>query len=327
MSVVGELFTLCMRRNHDVKVSEFAERHHGVFGLHHLREMQVTPTEIRRRIESGRWSRAYDGVYRLAGVPITWKSELLAAVLAGGTSAAASHRSACALFELPGGRTDIVEITCPRWRRNHEHGPVVHESKALDSRDSTVVDNVPTMSPELALLSLGAVCSPLVVEMALDVALRRELLTYTSARDVVDRLAQRGRNGAGVLRKIIDERVPQRAVPESPMETRLLRLLEQLGFPPPVPQYEVCHHGKLVGRLDAAYPEARIGLEFESIEYHTGKLALISGNARRNRFTRVGWTVIGVTIADLRNRGRLIAPTLDIALRRARGFGAEQESI
>jgi hypothetical protein len=222
---------------------------------------------------------------------------------------------------------DIVEITCPRWRRTHEDGPVVHESKALDAADCTIVDNIPTVSPELALLTLGAVCSPLVVEMALDVALRRELVTYASARGAIDRLARRGRNGAGVLRKIVDERIPQRAVPESPMETWLLRLVAQLGFPPPVPQYEVRHHGKLVGRVDAAYPEARVGLEFESIEHHTGKMALVGGNERRNRFTRIGWTVIGVTIADLRDRGRLIAPTLHAALSRARAFGVEKESI
>jgi hypothetical protein len=268
--------------------------------------------------------RVYEGVYRLGGAPITWKGTLLAACWAGGEYAVASHRSSCALFDVPGSRTDIVEITCPRWRRNQEDGPVVHESKALDPRDCTTVDNIPTMSPELTLLTLGAVCSPLTVEMALDVALRRGLVTYSSARHVLDRLARRGRNGAGVLRKIIDERVPGQAVPESPMETRLLWLLRTLGFPPPVPQYEVRHHGALIGRLDAAYPDRRVGLEYQSYEHHTGKLALDRDNARRRMFKNVGWTVLEVTAEDFRNRGLQLAPELHRALRR---FGVNGATV
>src|SRR5262249_8805973 len=137
----------------------------------------------------------------------------------------------------PGGDKEIVEITCPRWRRTQEDGLVVHESKAFDPNDCAVVDNIPSTSPELTLLTLGAVCSPLTVEMALDVALRRELVTYESLRALLKRLGRRGRNGAGVLRTILDERVPDRAIPESPMETRMLHLLRELGFPPPIPQY------------------------------------------------------------------------------------------
>src|SRR5262249_50216771 len=188
----------------------------------------------------------------------------------------------------------------------------------------------PVVSAELALLMLGAVCSTLTVEMALDVALRRELVTYDSLRELLKRLARRGRNGAGVLRAILDERVPGDAIPESPMETRMLRLLRELGFPPPVPQYEVWHGNRFVGRVDAAYPDAKVALEYQSIEHHTGGLALISNNNRWNRFDRIGWKVIGVTIEDLRNHGLLLEQTYgercaaspDVLASQGRQFGA-----
>lgn len=244
--------------------------------------------------------------------PRTPRTNLLAACFAG--DGVASHRSAADLHGLPGGHTDIAEITCPRWRRNQEDGLVVHESKALDSADCQVVDNIPVTSPELTLLMLGAVHRPVVVEMAFDVALRRELVTYESTRALLRRLGRRGRNGAGVLRAILDERVPERAVPESPMETWLLRLLCDLGFPPPVPQFEVRVGGRFYGRLDAAYPDAKVGLEFQSTEHHTGGRAMIRDNERRDAFDSIGWRVIGVTIADLRNRGMRIAPLLQQAL-------------
>jgi hypothetical protein len=101
------------------------------------------------------------------------------------------------------------------------------------------------------------------------------------------------------------------------METRLLWLLRQLGFPTPVPQYEVWVHGQFYGRLDAAYPDQRVGLEYQSYEHHSGKLALDRDNARRRKFTSIRWEVVEVTAEDLRNRGMHLAPTLWAALRRA----------
>jgi hypothetical protein len=298
-------------------VIELAERQHGVFALRQLLDAGFTYEQARRSVVQDRWRRRYEGVFMLAGVPTSWKAEVLAACFAGGRHTYASHRSAAALFEFPGGATELVEITCPRWRRAKEEGFVVHESKALDCDDCTVVDNIPLTSPELTLLMLGAVCSPLTVEMALDVALRRELVAYESTRALLERLGRRGRNGTGVLRTILDERVPERAIPESPMETRLLRLLRDLGFPRPVPQYEVWHGKTLVGRVDAAYPNAKVALEYQSIEHHTGAIALLRDNDRWKRFHRIGWDIIGVTIEDLRNRGLLLQPRLWDALRRA----------
>src|SRR5438093_3310634 len=104
-------------RNIDTDIASIAEAHHGVFSFRHLQELGVTRGERDQRLESGRWLVSHDRVYRLAGAPTSWRGNLLAAVWAGGTRAVASHRSAAALYEIPGAREDIVEITCPRWRR------------------------------------------------------------------------------------------------------------------------------------------------------------------------------------------------------------------
>ena len=305
-----------MTDNLDKQVAEFAMTRHGLVSFDHLRMLQVTRHEIDGRVRSGRWVRLYDEVYAIAGAPMTWRSNLLAACFAGGPHAVASHRSAAELWGWPGKRSDFVEITCPRWRRGKDVGPVVHESKALDPGDCRVVDNIPVTSPELTLLMLGAVCAPITVEMALDVALRREQVSYGSLRALLKRLGRRGRNGAGVLRTIVDERAPEQAIPESPMETKMLRLLRQLGFPPAVPQFEVWHEGRFYGRLDAAWPDVRVGVEYESYEHHTGKLALVRGNARRDAFDDIDWRIVGVTAEDLKNHGMRIAPLIHHALHR-----------
>ena len=301
----------------DRTIAELASAQHGVFALAQLHELRATEREIRFRLECGRWTRVYECAYAVAGVPLSWQGLLLAACFAGGERGVASHRSAAALHDLPGGARGLVEITCPRWRRARHDGLVVHESEALDPDLCTTVDNIPVTCVELTLLMLGAVCSALTFEMALDVALRRELVTYESMRAVLKRVGRRGRNGAGILRAILDERVPELAVPESPMETRLLRLLRELGFPAPVPQYNVWVHGRFYGRLDAAYPDQRVGLEYQSYEHHVGKLAVDHDNARRRRFKAIEWDVVEVTGADFRDRGMLLAPALWRSLRRA----------
>ena len=98
----------------DRAIAEIAEAHHGVFSAAHLRDLHVSESERTHRLATGRWIAVHERVYRVAGTPTSWRSELLAACWAGGTRGVASHRSAAALHGLPGGREDPLEITCPR---------------------------------------------------------------------------------------------------------------------------------------------------------------------------------------------------------------------
>jgi hypothetical protein len=178
---------------------------------------------------------------------------------------------------------------------------VVHESTVVDRWDLRVVDGIPATSPERTLLDLGAVVGPSLVELAVDDALRRQLVSRETLRGVLGRLGRSGRNGAGVLRRVLSLRDPSVSVPESFMETRLLQLLRRHGVPEPEPQYEVYDaHGTFVARVDAAYPEARVAIEYESLQYHSGSQALLRDSDRRNRLIAADWTVVMVTINDAR---------------------------
>ncbi len=72
--------------------------------------------------------------------------------------------------------------------------------------------------------------------------------------------------------------------------------------------------GNLVARVDFAYPELRIAIEYDSYEHHTGKVALVRDSARRNAVVALGWAPIAATDADLRQGGDHLAQSL----RRAR---------
>ncbi len=163
------------------------------------------------------------------------------------------------------------------------------------------------------LLDLGGVVRPHVVEMALDDALRKGLVTLVELQLQQRRLGRRGRNGAGVLRTILDERAPGAAA-ESRQERRMVQMLVRNGLPTPVLQHEVRVNGSFVARVDAAYPEWRIAIEYESYEHHTGKAALERDTTRRQQLRRAGWDCVGVTAADLRNGATSVCATIRLII-------------
>jgi hypothetical protein len=299
----------------DMLVSRIAEQHHGVFGAQHLQELGVGDHIRRHRLASGRWELVHDGVYRIVGTPLAWRGQVLAACWAGGTRAVASHRTAAELWELPGRSTAIVEMTCPRWRRARHGGLTVHESLALRDEDRDIVDGIPTTNAQRTLFDLSSIVRPSVLDLAIENALRRGLTSKPQLQQTLARLARRGRPGTQQFRRAVALHLAERAFTESDAEHRLLRLIERLGFPPPVPQYEVRDGtGRFVARVDFAYPELKIAIEYDSYAHHLGTEAHDRDGARRNAIVGLEWIPITATANDVRNGGHRLA----IDLRRAR---------
>jgi hypothetical protein len=293
-----------------------AAEHHGVFTRDHALAAGFTPDEYRHLCEDGTFVAVYDNVLRFAGAPRTWRGDLLAACWAGGYRAVASHRSAAQLHGLPGGCTDVVEILCPRWRRTRHGGLTVHESRALEAADITFVDGIPCTTVERTLLDLAAVCRwRSTLELALENALRRGLVTLVSVRAMLRRLGRQGRPGVRRLRDLVEARAPEQRLTDSEMEVLLLAALRRAELPEPVAQYEVWAGRARLGRVDAAYPEARIAIEYDSDEFHTGRAAVRRDRARRQSLIAASWLPIEAGAGDLRGGGPLLCAAIRQALR------------
>src|SRR5207248_1815763 len=166
----------------DHALFSFAATHHSVFDLRDATAVGLTEAQVRNRA-AHLWERIHDGVFRIPGAAATWRGDLKAAVLAGGEGAAASHRSAAELDELPGGRRDLIEISCRRWDRAKRAAIVVHESRRLDSCDLREVDGIAVTTTERTILDLAFVPpSPEFLERVIHAARRRKLVTYESTR-------------------------------------------------------------------------------------------------------------------------------------------------
>lgn len=302
----------------DVVLSAVAAEHHGVFSREHARQCGFAEHEIDQRISTGLWTRLHQSALRVAAAPATWRGDLLAACWAGGFRAYASHRSAAALWGLAGGRKDIVEITCPRWRRARHDALVVHETKAFHHVDIVDADRIPVTTPARTLVDLGAVCRPSVVEMAVDRALNRELLNRDDLERALRRLGRQGRNGVGVLRSILRQRGSTIGKTASDMETRVLQVLRRHGLPTPELQYEIAREGVVLERADAAYPQWRLAIEYDSDEFHTGVQQRRRDSDRRNDLIHVDWVQITAHAGDVAAGGTRLVHAIRA---RAQRFG------
>ena len=109
---------------------------------------------------------------------------------------------------------------------------------------------------------------------------------------------------------------------ESPGETRTFYLLYIRGLPMPEPQYEIYDaNGVLVGRVDFAWPELGVFLEFDGKAKYQKYLkpgedpadVVVREKQREDLIRRItGWTCIRLVWADLERPDRTAAMIRDV---------------
>jgi hypothetical protein len=301
----------------DRALAEFAATQHGVFTLDDAVRAGLTEHQIHSRTLRV-WQRLHEGIFRMPGAVSTWRGHLRAATLAAGDPSAISHRSAAALYELPGARSDLVEITCRRWERTVKPGIIVHESTRFGDIDITRVDEIPVSTPERVILELaGLKPFPNYVEAVIHAAWRRRLVTYASTLATFNRLARRGVPGVKAMRVALERWNPDSRASESEMETLLLQVLREHGLPEPVLQYEVTDElGQLVARVDAAFPQWRVAIEYDSKQEHSDEFQIARDARRRDATMAAGFWPLTARHGDLKSGGNELVDRLFAVARR-----------
>lgn len=281
---------------------EAADRRLGLITRRDLHRCGLSDKQIAHLVRGGVLLRAHRAVYRTPGAATSVEHEALAACLAVGPHAVASHATAGRLWGLVGRQEDRPpEVTVPRAHRSGQKTIVVHRSLRLGPRETTRIGLVPVTRVARTLADLSQRLPTDDLEDALDEALRRKLVTPTQlARYAGLRPLAEDRSGKGV--------------PESRLERIAIALLRRFHLPEPVRQHEVRSRGRTF-RIDLAYPDHRVAIELEGRAPHWGRDRWQSDHERRRALEVAGWRVLTFTWWDTTER------PLEVALRVAEALG------
>ena len=178
----------------------------------------------------------------------------------------------------------------------------------LTDEDRSEIEGIPCTTIERTIFDLCAAVSPMIVDLALDSALRRRLTTPSRLAATERRLATRGRPGSKVFHRLLASRTDSTSTPESAPERLLARALLRQGLPEPLPQFIVRDRdGREVARCDLVYPQWRIVIEYDSVQEHVGRAALIRDSAARNAIAALGFVPVTATVVDLKDGARRLA--------------------
>jgi hypothetical protein len=269
-------------------------RQHGLISRAQAIEAGISPRMISTRLARGELIRVGRGVYRHPVTPGSWEQDMLAACLE--FDAVASHRSAASLWRIESYRRGTPEIAVPRGQRVRRAGLIVHESKQPHLIDQRLIDQIPVTGPARTVLDLGAVMNERRVERAAESLIRRGHLSWTDLLDCLVRHSRRGRNGCGRLRRVLDRRLDDQAVPRSEWSRLVANLLVDDGLPAPVVEYVVTTtDGQHLLALDLAWPQFLLGVELDSLSFHGDVERNERDKHKRNRLRSLGWRLFEVT--------------------------------
>jgi very-short-patch-repair endonuclease len=265
-----------------------------------VRDGRLTAGQLR----SPAWRRLFRDVYACATVEVTHQLRAVAAARLLLPGAVVSGRSAAVLWgvETAAAAADDVELTVPPGSSASTVPGVRVRRWLLSPDDVRHHDRTPATSPVRTAVDVGREDGPVEESVAVVDAL------VAAGRADLERIRQAAAVATGPrcrrARRVVGL---ADGLAGSAQETRLRLLLHASRLPRPVAQFVVRDpDGQFVARVDFAWPEHRLALEYEGA-WHGRPQQVAKDRARLNRLTACGWRVVFVTAADLHDPVRLVA--------------------
>lgn len=250
-----------------------------------------------KRVKRGNLVRYWNGVYRVAGAPVSDELPVMAASLAYGGPA--SHRASAALrgFDRYGElRPEVTVLGQTGTRKrpiDHDHELTVHRTNFLPDEHIEVVRGIPTTTAARTICDLSVFLSAPSLGRLLDDARRRGLVSYEEVAACRADIRARGRRRTSVVDELLEFRGFGFDPGGSEPELKLRVWLEDAGLPP------VAQHPVLVGGkkrlLDLAYPGPMVAVEYLGIDPHTLAARVVDDSQRTTELQLAGWLVILIT--------------------------------
>jgi predicted transcriptional regulator of viral defense system len=274
---------------HDLLISTAAAQHGLVTRGQALR--LLSRDQLKRWLANGHLVRVQPSVYAIGGLPDSWQRQLHAVVLS--ANAVASHRSAARLYGLPVPAVRL-EVTTPIGRHVRLPGVVAHRSNLLIRRFVTAIDGISTTTAARTVVDLSAVAGFVTCGRAMDAADRSGVAMYLDVDDVYRRMRKRGRRRVTVVEQLLAKRLDGIESGDSDWEMRLCRWLIDAGLPRPEQQVWVVAGGERFC-LDLAYPDLKVGLEYDGWDVHRQRGRFDADRRKWRKLELAGWVILPYT--------------------------------
>jgi Protein of unknown function (DUF559) len=188
-------------------------------------------------------------------------------------------------------------------------GLVVHRR---DGAPLTQVDGRLATTPEWTAVEVARGLRRPRALATLDAALRsgtcdRRQLRLAAAR-------QSGRRGIVAVRELIGLTAPES---ESPMESEARLVMIDGGLPPPVLQQEIVDRNGQTWRVDFAWPDSKVAVEYDGFDWHSSPDSLRRDRQKRAALQEIGWTVVSIVSDDVRRRPWDMVRRIEFELQRS----------
>lgn len=304
-----------MANDEVARILAVAGTQHGVLTSAQAGAAGVSPSQIARLVRAGAIDRPDVGILRVTGSPRTWEQDLQIALLRVGPEGAVSHASAARVWQIEGFERARLELAVPLGHRRRPRVGRVHVVRALDPVDVTRRLGLRHTTPERTLVDVAGRVDEPTVEVALDDLLRRRLTTVERVHDTAARLARKGRAGPRSLLRLLEARAELDGLTDTGFETRLLRILRLAGLPIPTTQFVLRDaDGRVVARFDAAYVDAKVGIEADSERWHMDRRRFVADRTRRALAESMGWRVLAFTHRHVTAEQAFVARTVERTL-------------
>jgi very-short-patch-repair endonuclease len=306
-----------MARDVHGAIAERAPKSLGIFTKEQLDALGASRQQRRTLLSKGVLIPMGGGVVRHAAHPTSWQQLILAAVLAAGEGAVASHRSAAALWRLDGVEhaDTIIDVTVARGRCPRAVPGTVHRSLDLRRADVEPRQLIPRTTAARTLLDIAPHLRPSQLEAVLDDAERRGLIWRPHLRWRIDELRRCGRPGAPAIADLLD-RTEGRSLGDSWLEQAAIRRIVGSGLPAPRVQVKQRTVGGGIARVDLFWDAARLVVELAGHGTHATRRQRQSDAERAARLGLQNWTVVGFTYEDVVERPEYVVDMVRAYLRR-----------
>ena len=264
----------------------------------------------KHQLRTQAYRQVFRGVWIEATVPDTREVRLAAAKLLMPAHAVLVGLTAAWIYGADVRREDdlLVHVAFPKGRRCRPRAGLVVSQEQLPAADVVVIDGVQVTTPvRTAFDCLRLLRDPAGVVVA-DALTHLRLVTVDELRRYF--ASQRRLRNLRVGALLVDDIEP---ASESPRESRVRVSLVRAGLPRPTAQVTVRDEwGNFVARLDLAYPEWKIAIEYDGAFHWDQRRA---DDRRRARLRELGWVVLVVSAEDL--YADAVVPLVARALRKA----------